>query len=117
MRRARRHRQEPARELVHALRSALELADAALDAEIDRLVVAGFEMQARHEFGRAPVAAPERVRTEHVERGADGPAAALAENEHDMIGQRRADALEEGERQIRCRVVAAIRSRVAMEEE
>src|SRR2546426_468205 len=85
MRRARRHRQEPARELVHALRAALELADTAFDAEFYRLVIAGFEMQARHEFGRSPIAAPERIRAEHVERGADGPPAALAEHEHDMI--------------------------------
>src|SRR5437667_12369673 len=106
MRRARGHRQEPARKLVHTLRSALELGDAALDAEFYRLVIAGFEMQARHEFGRAPVTAPERVRAEAIERGAHRPAAALAEHEHDMLGQRRADALEERERQIRRRLVA-----------
>src|SRR5437868_15456082 len=60
MERAGRLGQEAARVLVLALRAALEQPDAALDAELERLVVARLEVQPRHPLRRAPVAAVER---------------------------------------------------------
>ena len=110
-------RQEPARELVHALRAALEARDPALDAEVDRLVIARLEMQARHVFARAPVAAPKRRGVEDVERGAQALPVAVAEHEHHVRGEAVRDALEELERQVWRRVVGAIRAAVAVEEE
>src|SRR6478736_5606508 len=50
-------RQVAARDLVLALRAGLDMREAALDGEIDRLVVADLEMQERMMLDRAPVAA------------------------------------------------------------
>ena len=50
---ARRLGQEAARVLVLALRAALEEGDAAFDAELERLVVARLEVQARNVLDRA----------------------------------------------------------------
>src|SRR5690349_4189484 len=61
-------RQEAARELVFALRAGLETGQAFAQAVLDALVVAGFEVQSRHGFGRAPVAAVERVAAAQAER-------------------------------------------------
>src|SRR5512140_1806386 len=82
--RVRAHRQEAARELVAALRATLEARDAALDAMLERLVVAGLEVQARDEAGRAPVAAPQRRRVAEVERRAMRTSVVLAEDEQDV---------------------------------
>src|SRR6476469_8195437 len=60
MQRVRGDRAQAPRELVQALRAALEAMDAPFDAELDRLVIARFEMQAGDVFGHAPVAAPQR---------------------------------------------------------
>ena len=51
------HRHQRARHLVLALRAALEAAAAVGDAPLQRLVVAGLEVQAVHPLQRAPVAA------------------------------------------------------------
>src|SRR6187402_3644164 len=54
-------RNEPPAHLVFALRAGFETRDAALDAELDALVVTGFEMQAVVLRARAPVAAVQRL--------------------------------------------------------
>src|SRR5688500_14398255 len=64
VRRVRRERRQAARELVQPLRTAFERRDPALEAELDRLVVAGFEVQSRHVVERSPVATPQRVLVE-----------------------------------------------------
>src|ERR1700732_3973740 len=66
-------RQVAARDLVLALRAGLDRFEAALDGEIDRLVVADLEMQKRVMLDRAPVAAEQRVRSDEVD-GAGDPA-------------------------------------------
>src|SRR5690242_3713802 len=52
---------QAARKLVQTLRAALEARDPALDAELDRLVIARLEMQARNVLRHPPVAAPQRL--------------------------------------------------------
>ena len=54
-------RQEPAGELVLALRAGLEHAQSLAQAVVDALVVAGLEMQAGDRFVRTPVATVERI--------------------------------------------------------
>src|SRR5262249_22762095 len=64
-------REEAARELVLALRAALEDADPARDAELERLVVAGLEVQARHVAGGAPVPTVKGLAGEDVKCACD----------------------------------------------
>ena len=51
------HRQIAARQLVLTLCASLDALQPACDGKVDRLIIAGFEMQERQMFGRAPVAA------------------------------------------------------------
>src|SRR5258706_13869006 len=62
---------EAARMLVLPLGAAFEERDAALDAELDRLVIAGLEVQPRHVLAAAPVAPVEGVAPEEVEGRGD----------------------------------------------
>src|SRR5262245_24611886 len=65
VRRPRERRLETARDLVVALRTRVELRDALLDAVLDALVIAGFEVEAVvvASRGLSPVASVERVGT------------------------------------------------------
>src|SRR6185295_17511487 len=73
--------QEAARVLVLALGATLEERDAPLDAELDRLVVARLEVQARDVLDRAPIAAVQRMRAVQVERGGDASPVALGDDQ------------------------------------
>jgi hypothetical protein len=64
-------RLEAAADLVFALGAGLEAGDAALDAELDALVIAGLEVQAVVIRGRAPVASVEGVLTPEENRRGD----------------------------------------------
>ena len=68
------HRHQRARHLVLALRAAFEALHAVLDAPLQRLVVAGLEVQAVHPLQRAPVAAVghRRARRRHRSRARSG---------------------------------------------
>src|SRR4029453_6828511 len=70
--------QQSPRQLVRTLCAALEARYTALDAEVDGLVIAGFEMEAGHVVERAPVAAPQRLVRVYVERRAERRAVACA---------------------------------------
>src|SRR5262249_43398548 len=108
---------EPARELVLALGSAFERADASLDAEFQRLVVAGFEVQQRNVGDRAPVTAVERFARENVERAGDRLSVEFDEYHQHVPGQRFAEAPEKIQLEIGRRVVRAVGAVVAAREE
>ena len=105
--------QQSARKLVRALRSALESADAALDAKFDGLVVAGLEMHAGNVFDRAPIAAPQRFVGVHVECRAHGDAVAIAHDEQQMLRHRVGEPIKERAGEIRRRMMGAIRAFIA----
>src|SRR5690349_16148548 len=117
VRRARCDGKQAAGELVDPLGAALEGGDPPLDAEVDRLVITGLEVHPGHELGRSPVAAPEGIAAEYVERGAQGTAFALADHEQHAARKRRAQPFEELERQIRRGMMPPVGGRVAAEEE
>jgi len=95
VRRDRRHRLEAARHLVLALRAALDQAQAQRDRRLDGLVVADFEVQARHVFERAPVAAVQPLLVVDQQAGGDRAAGALGQHQDQVLGQGAPDALEE----------------------
>src|SRR5437660_9115113 len=111
------HRHQPARKLVHPLRAAGEAADTPFDAKLDRLVIAGFEMEARHISLRTPVTAPERPVIENIERRADRTSFLLADDQQQMLRHRGGDTQEKFRREIRRRVMRPIRRCVAVVEE
>src|SRR5439155_13939439 len=108
---------EAARVLVLALRAALEERDAALDAELDRLVVARLEVQARHVLDRAPVAAIERVRPEEVEGGGDGTPLVLGDDEQHVLRHAAREQREEFAVEVRRRMMLAIGAPIAFYKE
>ena len=117
VRRHRAHRQQAARELVLALRAALEELEAALDAELDRLVVAGLEVQPRVKLGRTPVAAVQRAAGVHVERAGHRLAVALADHQQEILRHVARQAPKEGAVQVGCGVMLAVGAVVAPGEE
>src|SRR6185312_17399302 len=99
MARMRARGQETARQLVHALRAGFEAAQAMAQAMVDALVVAKFEVQPRHLFMCAPVAAIERVIAGKEQRTRDDAARAMRERDVRVFGKRGAEVAEEIERQ------------------
>ncbi len=97
MRRPGERRLEAAAHLVLALRARLEALDAALDAELDALVIAGLEVQAVVVGGRAPVAsdrAPPATRRRSLPRPvAAGPV--HRDLDHERLAERACDLAEE----------------------
>ena len=89
-------------------------ADAALDAEFDRLVVAGFEMQTGDVDVRSPVAAPERRGAENIQSRADTLALVFSEHEQNIVGKRLADPHEKVQGQVRRGMVLTVGLGVAM---
>src|SRR5262245_6467562 len=110
-------REEAARELVLALRAALEDADPARDAELERLVVAGLEVQARHVAGGAPVPTVKGLAGEDVKGACDRLAFPLGDHEQQVLRQHVAETREEREVQIGRREVRTVREVVAAREE
>src|SRR6185437_13661619 len=91
--------QEAARELVHALRAGLEPMQPTPQAEVDALVIAKFEMQARRLFERAPVAAVQGVGAGQEQRARDDAAFVARERDVRMLRKSRAEVAEEIQRQ------------------
>src|SRR5580765_3348868 len=116
MRRPRGVRHESPRELVLALRAALEHTDTALYAELQRLVVADLEMQQRHVADRAPVAAVQHERRENIEGARDWLPIELGKHHQEVFGKRLAEPAEELEIEIGGRVMRVIRVVVAARE-
>ena len=117
VRRKRLDRHQPAKQLVLALRSALEALEPVRDRELDRLVIAGLEMKQRHVLDRAPVPSVESAAGNEVERRGDGAPAALSQDHQRMLGQRIAQAQEEFPVQVRRRAVGRVGAPVAALEE
>src|SRR5262245_49172906 len=117
MRRPGLRRHEAARELVLALRASLEDADAALDAELERLVVARLEMQKRNVWGAAPVAAVQHHLRKDVQCAREELAVELDQHHQDMLGERLAEAPEELEIEVGGGVMSAVGAVVAPREE
>ena len=111
------HRQEAAEKLVLPLRAAFESLQLARDGEVDRLVVAGLEVQQGHVFEGAPVAAIQRVGGMQVERAADGFSFALGKDQQGVLRHGFADPLEELQVQIRRRLVHPVGVAIAPVEE
>ena len=107
-------RLEAAAHLVLALGARLEASDAALDAELDALVVAGFEMQAVVVGGGAPVAAVQCVLSDEKDRrGNHGVRRCSASFTISASRQRAGDLAEE--RPCQVRLVAVAQEGVAMQ--
>ena len=87
--------------------------DAALDAEVDALVVAGLEMQAVVLLARAPVAAVQRLGAPEEHGGRDGLAVVARALDHEVLAQRLRQRAEERARQVR--LVAVPQEGVAMQ--
>ncbi len=77
------------------LRAGLEAANAALDAELDALVVARFEMQAVVFVRRAPVTAKQRIGRPKENGRRNRHASTHGELDHDRIAQRASRFAEE----------------------
>src|SRR4029079_14747085 len=103
--------------LVLSLRSAFEALDAALDAELQRLVVAGLEVESRDELDAAPIASVKRGGREEVEGGRDGPPLLLGDHEQHLVPHALADHPEEGAIEIWGRPVLGVGAPVAAVEE
>src|SRR5260370_3227784 len=88
-------------ELVRAMRAGLDGLEPMRDRIVDRLVVAGLEVEEWKVFGRSPIASEEGAATCEIERTGDVPSAAARHDEYDLLGHRRADAAEEVAREIR----------------
>src|SRR5271170_2340301 len=101
MRRPGQGRGKTARHLVFALGARLEAADAALDAKLDALVVAGLEVQAVMLRGRPPVASIQRFLA--PEKYCRGDRFGLVEGdlEHQRLPEGARDFTEELARQVR----------------
>src|SRR5690349_16236548 len=117
VRRTRFDGEQTAGHLVLALCAAFERLEAACDAVFDHLVIASFEVQHRVMLDRTPITAVQALGVAHVERRRDRPSCAGGDHHHDALGHGDADASEEFEIEVRCRMVLAIRSRVAPIEE
>ena len=106
-------RDEPAAHLVFALRAGFEARDAALDAELDALVVTGFEMQAVVLRVRAPVAAVQRrgAPEKHCDRR--GLAVVTRALDHEFLTERLRHRPEERAGQVG--LMAVPQERVAMQ--
>src|SRR5690606_21543969 len=87
-------------ELVLALRACLDARNAARDGEVDRLIVAAFEMQEGVMLDRAPVAPVERVAADEIESAGDVAPAALRHDEKRALGHALIDEAEEFAREI-----------------
>src|SRR5689334_12311929 len=85
MSRIRALRKKAACELVLALRSAFEQCNATRDTKLQRLIVAGFEMQSGDVLVGAPVAPVEGMSIVHIERRADRPAIEHTDDEQKII--------------------------------
>ena len=72
-------------ELVPALRSGLDPLQAARDRNVDRLIIAQFEVQERPLDQRAPIAAIERVRPGEVERPGHRLPVEIGEDQHHAV--------------------------------
>src|SRR4029450_9264712 len=93
--------------LVVALGAGLDALQAVGDGVVDRLVVAGLEMQEGVALQAAPVAAIERVVALKVERAADRAAVGLGHHQHDLVGHGRAEDVEGGAWRVRRAPLAA----------
>src|SRR5882724_13121525 len=116
VRRPRGARHESPCELVLALCAPLEDTDAALYAELQRLVIADLEMQQRHVADRAPVAAVQHERRENIEGARDRLSIELGKHHHEVFGKRLAEPPEELQIEIGRRVMRAVRVVVAARE-
>jgi len=108
--RSRFRRQEPARELVLALRAGFERLEAVRQAILDSLVIARLKMEPRHVFQTTPVAAVKRGRRAQEQRHRNDRAAAPAQHRDDLARQGCAKMTKETESQRR--MVAALFERV-----
>src|SRR5262249_26238687 len=91
-----RARQIAALDLVLALRASFDPLQAARDGEVDRAVVADFEMQEGEIALAAPIAAIKRVRTDQVERACDISLALPRQHQDDPVRHALAQQGEEG---------------------
>ena len=87
MRRIGLHRQIAALDFVLALGASLDAGNAMGNGEIDRLIIAEFEMQEGHLHGRPPIAAIERILAPKVERAGHRLAIALGQHQHHPLAQ------------------------------
>src|SRR4029453_10832639 len=94
------HRQIAALDLVLALRPGLHALEAMGDGIVDRLVVAGLEMQEAEVAEAAPVAAIECRAAAQIERAGHRPAVLLRHHQHDLVGHAGANRLEEAAGQV-----------------
>src|SRR5712692_2459255 len=95
-----RRRQIAALQFVGPLGAGLDPRQAALNRELDRLVIAAFEMQKAVFAVRSPIAAVDRVAAENVEGAGDVVGAAPRHDQHDLVRHALADQREEAARQI-----------------
>src|SRR3954452_14629676 len=84
-------RQVSARQLVLALRAGLDHPQAALDREINRLVIADLEMQERMMLDRAPIAAEQRIGADKIDRARDPATVPLGHYQQHVLAHGLAD--------------------------
>src|SRR5438132_458527 len=100
MRTARQRGRIAAQELMRPLRAGLHPFEAVCNRIIDRLVVAGFEMQERDVFAGAPVAPEQGALALEIQGGRNRPLSAPGHNENNGVTHRLAYAAEEFARKI-----------------
>src|SRR5205807_8141147 len=101
MRAVRGDRRIAAQQLVDALRARLDTFEPVRNREVDRLVVAGFEMQEWHVFAGAPVSAEQGWFSGEIQRGRNRPPPAAGDDQKNGVSHACSDAAEEFARQIR----------------
>ena len=84
-----------------ALCSCFNLLEAAVDREIDCLVVTDLEMQKGVMFEAAPVTSKQSIATDEIQRTRDVGAGSFAHDQQRMVGQSLADQAEELPREVR----------------
>src|SRR3954466_2476501 len=115
--RQRLHRHQAAEQLVLALGAAFEHLDAAADRELDRLVIAAFEVQQRHVLDRAPIAAIQGSGVPEKQGRGNRPALAFGQHHRQIPGHTFAEAQKKLQVEVGARAVCRIGRAVAAIEE
>src|SRR5690348_7684151 len=101
---------------MRALCPRLHTLELARDRKINRLIVAGLEMQERHELRAAPVASEQDALTKQIQRTRDVASILLRHHQQRLICHHLAEHREEFARQIRMPPLAASRIHVKIPE-
>jgi hypothetical protein len=117
VRRERLNRHQAAEDLVLALGAALENLELLANGEVDRLVIAAFEMQQRHVLERTPIPAVQGLFVSNQKRSGHRTPAALCQHQHHVVCHGLAEAQKKIEIEVRAGAMLGVSTPVALGEE